>query len=187
MWARLEHLFPVRLFRVAQGFGRRDEAASKVLRERGRERLMHGGNLPTKLNTQRTTNPLCFEKFVYPTSQPKPQVMQSTYITKKKSHSSTNLHSLPPVTTVPDPHHFLLYPEYTQPHLQLIVGWVFFFGATFLRHASAVQFARDRVSDVAQLFLLLVKVLGRGRVCVFFHPVDGFLDGFHELWDSLVD
>ena len=50
-----------------------------------------------------------------------------------------------------------------------------------LSSRSAVKFARDRVSDVAQFLLLLLKVLSRGGGSVLIEPVGGFLNGFKEL------
>ena len=51
---------------------------------------------------------------------------------------------------------------------------------------TSVHFAGDRVSDVAQLLLLLFEVLGRGGGAVLIHPVLGFFDGFEELCGLLV-
>lgn len=51
----------------------------------------------------------------------------------------------------------------------------------WLSSCTAIKFACDRVRDVAQLLLLLLKVLGRRGGSVFIEPVGGFLNGFKEL------
>ena len=47
--------------------------------------------------------------------------------------------------------------------------------------AAPIQFTRDGVGHVAELLLLLLKVLRRGRGAVFLKPFRGFLDGVKEL------
>lgn len=65
--------------------------------------------------------------------------------------------------------------------LQLVVaGLVIIVG-----HASstaAVKLAGDGVGDVAELLLLLVKVLGGGRGGIIVEPVLGLLDGIEDLF-----
>jgi hypothetical protein len=46
---------------------------------------------------------------------------------------------------------------------------------------TSIQLAGDRVGDIAQLFLLLLEILGRGVLSVLIKPVSGFLDGFEKL------
>jgi hypothetical protein len=46
---------------------------------------------------------------------------------------------------------------------------------------TSIQFAGDGVGDIAQLLLLLLKILGLSVLGVLLKPVGGFLDGFEKL------
>lgn len=52
-----------------------------------------------------------------------------------------------------------------------------------LASGAAVQFARDGIGHIAELLLLLLKVLRRGRGAVLLKPIGGFFDSFQELRD----
>jgi len=52
--------------------------------------------------------------------------------------------------------------------------------------AATVQLAGDGVCHATEFLLLLIEVLGRGRSGVLFEPVLSFLDGFEDLFHTLV-
>jgi hypothetical protein len=52
---------------------------------------------------------------------------------------------------------------------------------------TTVHLAGDGVGDVAELLLLLLKVLSSGISGVLFDPVLGFFDGFEELLYALAE
>ena len=56
---------------------------------------------------------------------------------------------------------------------------IFFLG--WRTPSAAVQLTGDGIGDVAQLFLLFLKVLGGCCCGVLIKPIGGFLDGFQEL------